>query len=377
MDSVSSLFSGLDALPDVQKRKMANEPSAVETQNLFAMELAQAQAKPTPLVQPVATNDTAEEAAIEAAGEDEEESAPSPKIARSWAMESADKATETQEVEVSTWDDFLDLINPLQHIPLVGTLYRQATGDTIRPEIQIAGSFIFGALTGSLAVSAVSGIASTIYEQSTGEEPTVQIAQTLLGDDIIGDPSADAGEIRLAEASASATAAQRETESLSAGAASLASASASAPPGIQQVVPAPVSVAAAASAPVSSAAARTVTSDPNKQMPLLAATGGLRVGNTIYTSPVLRSAAKVAPAAKTPARVDAQASAQIAAQAEGTPSTKTETPSLSAKMYEQAQARAAGNPLPPELVQDMMLMALDKYKTAHAIGGEASLSAVQ
>ncbi|MDP6473864.1 MAG: hypothetical protein QF894_03030 [Alphaproteobacteria bacterium] len=29
------------------------------------------------------------------------------------------------------FDDFLDLINPLQHIPIISTIYREITGDTI------------------------------------------------------------------------------------------------------------------------------------------------------------------------------------------------------------------------------------------------------
>ena len=32
-----------------------------------------------------------------------------------------------------TFLDFLDIINPLQHIPIIGTLYRQMTGDTLDP----------------------------------------------------------------------------------------------------------------------------------------------------------------------------------------------------------------------------------------------------
>ena len=38
-----------------------------------------------------------------------------------------------------TFLDFLDIINPLQHIPLVSTIYRKITGDTIDPASRIAG----------------------------------------------------------------------------------------------------------------------------------------------------------------------------------------------------------------------------------------------
>ncbi len=46
------------------------------------------------------------------------------------------------------FDDFLDIINPLQHIPFVSTLYREWTGDTIQPAAQILGGGILGGIPG-------------------------------------------------------------------------------------------------------------------------------------------------------------------------------------------------------------------------------------
>src|SRR3546814_6236130 len=43
-----------------------------------------------------------------------------------------------------TFGDFLDIINPLQHIPLVSTLYRAITGDEISPHARILGATLFG-----------------------------------------------------------------------------------------------------------------------------------------------------------------------------------------------------------------------------------------
>ena len=40
--------------------------------------------------------------------------------------------------------DLLDVINPLQHIPFVSTLYRALTGDTIAPASRVAGGAPFG-----------------------------------------------------------------------------------------------------------------------------------------------------------------------------------------------------------------------------------------
>ena len=38
-----------------------------------------------------------------------------------------------------TFLDFLDMVNPLHHIPIVSTLYQSITGDTIDPGAKIVG----------------------------------------------------------------------------------------------------------------------------------------------------------------------------------------------------------------------------------------------
>jgi hypothetical protein len=49
--------------------------------------------------------------------------------------------------------DILDILNPLQHIPLVGSLYRHATGDTIKPGAMLMGGAMFGGGAGLMAAS--------------------------------------------------------------------------------------------------------------------------------------------------------------------------------------------------------------------------------
>lgn len=61
--------------------------------------------------------------------------------------------------------DMLDVINPLQHIPGVSTLYRAITGDVIGAGAQIAGGAIFGGPIGLVA-----SIANLIFEQETGKD---------------------------------------------------------------------------------------------------------------------------------------------------------------------------------------------------------------
>jgi hypothetical protein len=59
--------------------------------------------------------------------------------------------------------DLLDIINPLQHIPVVSTIYRAITGDTINPVGNIMGGMLFGGPLGFL-----SGIGNTLMAQATG-----------------------------------------------------------------------------------------------------------------------------------------------------------------------------------------------------------------
>jgi len=48
-----------------------------------------------------------------------------------------------------TFWDFLDIINPLQHIPGISSLYRAVTGDEIGSVAKIAGGTLFGGPLGA------------------------------------------------------------------------------------------------------------------------------------------------------------------------------------------------------------------------------------
>lgn len=60
--------------------------------------------------------------------------------------------------------DFLDVINPLQHIPIVSTLYRAITGDEIKSVTKIAGSTLFGG-----PVGAALAVADVAYTKTAGQ----------------------------------------------------------------------------------------------------------------------------------------------------------------------------------------------------------------
>lgn len=64
-----------------------------------------------------------------------------------------------------TFGDILDLINPLQHILIVGTIYRAVTGDDISTGSRIIGGGLFGGVFGVGAA-----VASAIIEEVSGED---------------------------------------------------------------------------------------------------------------------------------------------------------------------------------------------------------------
>lgn len=66
--------------------------------------------------------------------------------------------------------DLVDMVNPLQHIPLVNSVYRSVTGDEIKPISRIIGGAVFGGPLG-----AASGVANVVVEAETGKDITGNI----------------------------------------------------------------------------------------------------------------------------------------------------------------------------------------------------------
>jgi hypothetical protein len=64
--------------------------------------------------------------------------------------------------------DLLDVINPLQHIPVIGDLYRSLTGDQIDAPARVAGGAIFGGPLGFVS-GIVNAIAADVAGQNIGE----------------------------------------------------------------------------------------------------------------------------------------------------------------------------------------------------------------
>jgi hypothetical protein len=76
------------------------------------------------------------------------------------------------------FEDLLDVINPLQHLPFVGTIYRRLTGDEISGPARVAGGFLFGGPIGMVA-----GMASAAAVEATGADLGETLVGMLLGDE--------------------------------------------------------------------------------------------------------------------------------------------------------------------------------------------------
>lgn len=71
----------------------------------------------------------------------------------------------TKQTEAFQFADVVDIINPLQHLPVVNMVYRGLTGDTINPMSQIIGSAIYGG-----PVGAVTGTINAVAQVQTGKD---------------------------------------------------------------------------------------------------------------------------------------------------------------------------------------------------------------
>src|SRR5580700_1448862 len=80
-----------------------------------------------------------------------------------------------------TFDDLISIVNPLQHIPVVSTVYRGLTGETIKPFERILGDTLYGGVWGC-----VSAVANVVYQDATGKD----FGQTVLDfvkNNVLGD----------------------------------------------------------------------------------------------------------------------------------------------------------------------------------------------
>lgn len=101
-----------------------------------------------------------------------------------------------------SFGDVIDMINPLQHLPVIGMIYRELTGDTIKSFSSIIGGTIFGG-----PVGAVSSTVNAIVKDRTGRD-IAENALAAVGFDV-GTPQDARPEIVYETAAQSYDAARR------------------------------------------------------------------------------------------------------------------------------------------------------------------------
>lgn len=110
--------------------------------------------------------------------------------------------------EEFSFGDVLDAINPLHHIPVVGTLYRAMTGDEIGPVARVAGGTLYGG-----PVGAGMAVANLALEQATGGDLGDHVMAMVTGDKV-ADPAPT--QIALAAESTAPAPVARQAEAASA-----------------------------------------------------------------------------------------------------------------------------------------------------------------
>jgi hypothetical protein len=75
----------------------------------------------------------------------------------------------------SFWD-LVDIVNPLQHVPIIGTCYRSVTGDEIDAPARLIGGGLFGGVLGAL-----SGLVNIAVEAVTGKDVGEHVLSLVAG----------------------------------------------------------------------------------------------------------------------------------------------------------------------------------------------------
>jgi hypothetical protein len=89
-----------------------------------------------------------------------------------------------------TFADLIDVVNPLQHIPLISTFYREASGDQIAPGPRVLGSTLFFGPIGFAGA-----MANVMVEESTGKDIGEHMASWITPEPATATADASAADI--------------------------------------------------------------------------------------------------------------------------------------------------------------------------------------
>ncbi len=103
-----------------------------------------------------------------------------------------------------SFGDFLDIINPLQHVPIVATLYRNMSGDQIGAVPRVIGGALWGRIGGF-----VSGLVNAVVDWFTGKDIGDHIYAALFGNGGSANEQPAVAQARKLDELSSAQAAQQ------------------------------------------------------------------------------------------------------------------------------------------------------------------------
>lgn len=316
-------------------------------------------------------------------------------------------ASQVADAPDFSFGDFLDMINPLQHIPVISSVYRSITGESINPVSRVAGDVLYGGALGAVSavVGGVSAVADAVSESQTGKDTTGVVLASLFGDDSkntqVADAAKSAGPVENAAASAEApsqTIPKTDDQNLIL-ASTTANANAAQILTAPKVTPVEVAKIDSSNAPLLQPKAfplnkqafggvmAPTANDIESQNRIIALSQGshaMRLGHTIYTNPLMNGAKPLpvatpqiaatdtdvaknpvaSTAAVTPATETGQAPINSIAQIQSTSADKMGANAAQAPALASANtAQAQHNPLPQNLIDDMIMMkAISQYK---------------
>jgi hypothetical protein len=108
-----------------------------------------------------------------------------------------------------SFHELLSELNPLQYVPVVGTIYRAVTGDTIPESAREVGSLVFSGLTGG-PIGIATNVATLALERATGID-LEDVGRDVLAS--LGIGGHDAGAVAVAAAQPAASPAAPATPS--------------------------------------------------------------------------------------------------------------------------------------------------------------------
>jgi hypothetical protein len=276
--------------------------------------------------------------------------------------------------DMSFWD-FLDIINPLQHIPIVSTVYREITGDTIQPSMRVMGDILYGGVIGGMA-----SIANAVIEQSTGKD----VGETVMGSLGFGGGDHPATPTAVADASGGpvkpgspADPSRKEPPKAAEGASpagGLAAALAAGPtaPSAASVANSPMAtgqpVKLSAPAPAPAAASAPAAEASPALVAQLAGGGAvphpskMPARDTPLASSALAKHNVPRNAAPVPGSVMAAARAAGAAPANGNPGAPVQPANAQPANAAPGDAAPGPAPVPPDMLSETMMRNLAKYE---------------